>query len=269
MGEVFRQISTMSLVDVVDILTVALLFYFLFSLLRGTRSAVALRGMITLLLASFFIYFLARFAHFAALKMIFENVWIMVVLVFVIVFQNDFKKAITDIGQLRIFRALFTQSGEYVNEIVKAIRVMSARHMGALIVIERRNSLRPYADTGTAIDSNVQADLIQTIFTPYSPLHDGAIILHLDRIVSTSCILPLTDAMDLGTELGTRHRAAIGLSEETDAIILVVSEETGIVSLAINGVLERNLDLDELKRRLDTELDIVEKEEEDSDVSQS
>jgi diadenylate cyclase len=265
MQALIALVTNISLADALDILAVAALFYFIFSLLRGTRSSVALRGMITLLLASFVVYFIAKVANLASLEWIFANLWIVIVLVFVIIFQNEFKKALTDLGQMRVFRALFTQTGEHVDELVKAIRVMSTRHVGALIAIERRNALRPYAETGTPVDSVVQSELIRTIFTPYSALHDGAIIIENDRIVSAACILPLTGQHDISKELGTRHRAAIGLSEETDAIVVVVSEETGSISLAIDGHLERALTPDDLKRHLETELDIATKETAETD----
>ena len=251
-------IRGISLADAIDILMVAGLFYFIFHLLRGTRSNVALRGMITLLLASFLIYFLASTANLASLKMIFSKVWIVILLVFVIVFQNEFKKALTNLGQIRAFRVLFIQSGAHIEEIVKAVRAMSTRHVGALIAIERRNSLRPYAATGTPIDSLVQSEILRTIFTPYSPLHDGAVVIANDRLVAAACILPLTARQDLSNELGTRHRAAIGLSEETDAVVVVVSEETGAISLALDGHLERHLTAEALKRLLEGGLQLAE-----------
>lgn len=269
MREIYALISTMTPADALDILLVATFFYFIFSLLKGTRSSVALRGMITLLLMSFLIYFFARMAGLLAVQMIFENMWIVIVLVFLIAFHAEFKRALTELGQLRVFRALFTQSGEYISELVKAVRVMSTRHVGALIAIQRRNSLRVYAETGTPIDSVVRAELVRTIFTPHSvnPLHDGAVIIMGDRLVSAACILPLSATPDLSKDLGTRHRAAIGLTEETDALVIVVSEETGTISLAIDGNLERQLTPEDLKKRLETELEFFEKpEEEDSNA---
>ncbi|NQU44807.1 TIGR00159 family protein, partial [bacterium] len=264
MGELLGQITAMTFTDVIDILVIAALFYYIFTRLRETRSSVALRGMITLLMASFLIYLLARVFGLVAVSRIFENIWIVIVLVFMIVFQNEFKRALTEVGQLRAFRALFTQSGQYLVELVKAVRTMSNRHVGALIVIERRNSLRPYAETGTVIDSTVQAELIRTIFTPYSPLHDGAVIISGDRISAAACILPLTAAQDISPELGTRHRAAIGLSEETDAVVVVVSEETGTISLAVGGEIQRSLTPEELKKRLESVLEIKQKVEKEA-----
>ncbi|HNY28018.1 MAG TPA: diadenylate cyclase CdaA [Candidatus Sumerlaeota bacterium] len=251
-------ITTIEISDAFDIVVVAAIFYFILTLLRGTRSNVALRGMIIFLLACFLLYFFARLASLKSLEMILANGWIIIILVFVLVFQNEFKKALTDLGQWRIFRALFTHTGEQISELVKAVRSMSSRHIGAIIAIERRNSLRPYVDTGTPLDALANSSLIRTIFTPYSPLHDGAVILSGERIVSAACILPLTARPDISKELGTRHRAAIGLSEETDALIIVVSEETGTISLAIDGQLERNLTCEDLKKRIETELNIVE-----------
>ena len=269
MPDLLGQITSMTPTDILDITLVAAFFYYIFSLLRDTRSSVALRGMITLLVASFLIYFIARFIGLTAVSSIFENIWIIIVLVFMIVFQNEFKRALTEVGQLRIFRVLFTQSGEHINELIKAVRVMSTRHVGALIAIERRNSLRAYAETGTQIDGLVQAELIRTVFTPYSPLHDGAMILSGDRLVAAACILPLTSTQDISKELGTRHRAAIGLSEETDALVVVVSEETGTISLASEGALERFLTPEDLKKRLETQLDLLKVPEKEVGVEQT
>lgn len=257
MGSLLGLVKNIGFFDIIDILVVAGLIYSVFSLLRGTRSHVALRGMITLLLGCFLVYFVARVLDLASLRMILANVWVIIVLVFVMVFQNEFKKALTDLGQLRLFRVLFTQSGEYLDEIIKAVRVMSTRHVGALIVLERRNSLRPYTETGTPIDSVVQAEVIRTIFTPYSPLHDGAVIISGDRLASAASILPLTSQHDISKELGTRHRAGIGLSDETDALVIIVSEETGTISLAVDGLLIRPLTPEELRKRLDIELNMI------------
>ncbi len=251
-------IKNIGFTDIIDILAVTALFYALFSLLRGTRSNVALRGMITVLLSVFLIYFLARVFALDSLVMIIDEIWIILLLVFTVVFQNEFRKGLTNLGQLRWFRGLFTQSGKHVGEIVKAVRVMSTRHIGALIAIERRNSLKPHAETGTPINSIVVSELLRTIFTPYSPLHDGAVVIVNDRIVSAACILPLTDRTDLSKDLGTRHRAAIGLAEETDALVIIVSEETGTISLAHNGQIERGLTPEDLRKRLEAELSITE-----------
>lgn len=265
MQELIGQITSMTYIDAIDIVAVAACFYYIFHLLRGTRSSIALRGMITLLLASFLIYFVARVIGLTAVGRIFENIWMVIVLVFMLVFQNEFKRALTEVGQLRIFRALFSSSGEYLSELIKAVKTMSKRHVGALIAIERRNSLRVYTDTGTPIDSRLQSELIRTIFTAYSPLHDGAVIISGDRLAAAGCILPLTDSPEISKELGTRHRAAIGMSEETDALVLVVSEETGTISIASSGQLERGVSPENLRKRLEKELNITASENEEEE----
>jgi diadenylate cyclase len=246
----------MQIVDVIDILLVAGLFYLLFSLLKETRSAVALRGLIAILLISFGVFFVAKYAHLSAVAIIFERFWVIGILVFVIVFQNEFRKALTEVGQIKIFRHFFVSSGRYCDELAKAVGTMSSRKTGALIAIERRNSLKAYADTGTPIDSEISSEILRTIFAPYTPLHDGAVIIRNERIVAAGCILPLSDNPELSKELGTRHRAAVGLSEETDAIVIVVSEETGTISLAVHGDLMRGQTGESMKQKLMEILDI-------------
>jgi diadenylate cyclase len=250
MKELLAIIAGMQFSDVIDIVLVSVLFYFLFALLKETRSAVALRGLISIMILSFLGFFLAKVFNLSAVRLIFERFWIVILLVFLIVFQNEFKKALTDIGQLKVFRHFFHQSGVFLEEILKAIGIMSSRRIGALIAVERRNPLKAYADTGTAIDSAITSELVRTIFAHYTPLHDGAMIVRGDRIVAAGCILPLTNDPNLSKELGTRHRAAIGLSEETDAVVLVVSEETGSISVAVHGNLYRNQTLDSLRSQL-------------------
>jgi len=250
-------ILSIQIADALDIALVTVLFYSLFRLLRQSRSRLALEGLLTVLLLSFFAYFVANAFHLTGLRLIFERFWIIVILAVVIMFQNEFKRALVDLGQLRIFRALFQHSSAYLDEIVAAIQSMSTRRIGALIAIERRNPLRPISEPGLSLDSVVTSELLRTIFTPHSPLHDGCVVIRNERVVAAACILPLTSDMTLSKEMGTRHRAAIGLSEETDAIVLTVSEETGVISVAIGGHLERNLSAEELRRRLFEELNVA------------
>ena len=239
MREFFDLYVPHTFLDVVDVVIVTAIFYLLFSLLRETRSAVALRGLVSLLFFSFLVYFLAELADLNALTLIFRSFWIVIVLVFIVAFQHEFKRALTSIGQLRVFRVFFTESTAFLDELVQAVSAMSKQRVGALIAIERLNALRVYSDTGVAVDSVVTAEMLRTIFTRPSPLHDGAVIIFGSRIIAASCILPLSNNPTLSKDLGTRHRAALGLSEETDAVVIVVSEETGIVSLAHHGRLER------------------------------
>ncbi|OPZ18133.1 MAG: DNA integrity scanning protein DisA [candidate division BRC1 bacterium ADurb.BinA364] len=264
MRDLWRLILTIQPHDIVDIALVSSIFFCLLLLLRESRSRVALEGLLTVLLLSFVAYFFARIFNFSALELIFERFWVIIVLAVLIVFQNEFKKALIDLGQLRIVRALFKHSSEYLDEMVAAAQAMSARRIGALIAIERRNPLRAYAETGVPVDSIVSSELLRTIFTPRSPLHDGAVIIRNERIVAGACILPLSGDPNLSKELGTRHRAAIGLSEETDALVLTVSEETGIVSLAVRGALDRNFSAEELRKRLYEELNVSIKDDEET-----
>jgi diadenylate cyclase len=143
-----------------------------------------------------------------------------------------------------------------VDEMIQAVQTMASRNVGALIAFERNNPLNPYASAGKMLDAVVSSELIRTIFTAYAPLHDGALLVKGERLMAAGCILPITDNPELSRELGTRHRAAIGLSEETDAVVLVVSEETGTISLVIDGKIERNLTSETLRRRLEKELDL-------------
>ena len=262
--ELWALITGIGLNDVLDILLVSILFYFLFSLLKGTRSAVALRGLISILLVSFLIYFVARLARLSAITFLFKSFWLIGVLMFFIIFQSELRRALTEVGQIKLFRHFFKQRGEFVDEIIKAVNIMSKRRIGGLLAIERKNPLKTFIDTGVEVDSAVTSEMLRTIFSPFSPLHDGAIIIRNDRIIAAGCILPLSDDPTLSKDLGTRHRAAIGLTEESDAIVVVVSEETGTVSLAVTGGLERGLSLENLKNRLIELLEIkVEKEDEE------
>jgi diadenylate cyclase len=237
--------------DLLDIAIVAAIVFILLAILRETRSSSALQGLVGVIVGAIFLYGFARIFGLTATVMLFEKFWIVIVLIFLIVFQNEFRKALTDVGQLRLFRRIFApNSGEHLDEVLKAVRAFSRQKIGALICIERHTPLDTYADTGTRIDGLISSELLRTIFMTYSPLHDGAVILRNDRILAAACILPLANDPTLNKEYGTRHLAAIGLSQETDAAVIVVSEETGIISLAYRGKLERNHTLDTLRKQL-------------------
>ncbi|HOE96434.1 MAG TPA: diadenylate cyclase CdaA [Candidatus Sumerlaeota bacterium] len=258
MQELTTSIMNFRLLDLADILLVALFFYGIFAILRETRSFVALMGFVTFTLASLLLFLIALTWDLQAMILIFQNFWIVVVLIFLIVFQNEFRKALTDLGQLRLLRGLFpSRERDVLDEIINAVTLLAGRNIGALIVLERRNPLRSYMGSGTVLDATVSAEMIRTVFTPYSPLHDGAMLIRGERILAAGCILPLSDNPELSSELGTRHRAALGLSEETDAVVIVVSEETGTISLAENGQIQRNLKPAELRSRLEEELEIA------------
>lgn len=225
--------------DVLDILMVAFLFYHLMLLVRGTRAAQMFFGLVTILLLNV----LAELAQLSALNWILNSLRTVWVVAFLIIFQPELRKALSLIGNSGPFRRLFRlHETSHVSEIEDAVANLSRRGLGAILVLERNTGLRGVAETGTALDAALSSELIETIFTPPSPLHDGAVIVRGNQIVAAGCILPLSQNPNLERSLGTRHRAAVGLSEETDALCLVVSEETRNISLAERGNLIRNID---------------------------
>jgi len=175
-------------------------------------------------------------------------VWL---IVFVILFQPELRHALAQFGRTRYFRSFLRGEGFGVlGEVVRAIEALARERHGALVVIERNVGLRNYVETGTRVDAKVSAELLVTLFSPGSPLHDGAVILREDTVLAASCILPLSNNPRSALSLGTRHRAALGLSEEADAVVVVVSEETGAISIAYRGILRQRLTEGELRSEL-------------------
>ena len=254
-------LRTITARDALDILLVSAPFYVIFAILRGVRSFAVLWGIVSLLVLSFALYLTAKLGGLQATALVYERFWIILILVFLIIFQGEMKKALTDVGRMKLFRAFFAEETHSVGEIVKAAAEMASQKVGAIIAIERRNTLVPYLGTGTMLDAAISAEMLRSIFNHSSPLHDGAVIIRGERIVAAGCILPLTDNPRLSRDLGTRHRAAIGLSEEVDAIVVVVSEETGVISVAEEGQIERFLAPDDLQTVLERELDVRSEEE--------
>ncbi|MCU0639483.1 MAG: diadenylate cyclase CdaA [Candidatus Krumholzibacteria bacterium] len=234
-------------VDILDIIIVAFLFYRLFLLIRGTRASQMFIGLFLLIVLSI----VSQWLNLNAVNWILSSLKTVWVIAFVILFQPELRKALSLLGQNKILGVFLKveQSGT-VSEIVKACQQLSLKNIGAIIVIEQDVGLRNYIETGTPLDARVTSDLLVTIFTPPGPLHDGAVIVDKNRILAAGCILPLSQNPRLGTSLGTRHRAGLGLSEETDAITIIVSEETGMISLAMGGKLKRKLDLNTLRNDL-------------------
>jgi diadenylate cyclase len=234
-------------VDFVDVVIVAFIIYQFLRFIKGTRATQMLIGLGLL----FVLALVANFWELYGLKWIvgsFKTIWIVA---FVILFQPEIRRALAELGRSRAVRFFFRVTPvRPIKEIVRAAELLKNRNIGGLVVLEREMGLKNYVQTGTKIDALVSADLIATIFTPNSPLHDGAIIIAEDTIVAAACILPLSDSPVLDRALGTRHRAALGLSEETDAACVVVSEETGTLSLAHKGRLIRGLDAHTLEKRL-------------------
>jgi diadenylate cyclase len=236
--------------DALDILVVSLIVYRLLLAFRGTRAAQMLVGLGMLVGASF----LARRLELSMVGWLLDTLWAFWAVMLVVLFQPELRRALARLGQGRLFQAVVGASraerGELVDEIARAAVTLAARRIGALIVIERAGGLRQYAELGVPLDAVASADLLESLFLPNSPLHDGAVLVEGTRIGAAGCFLPLSRTADVARPLGSRHRAALGISEETDAVAVVVSEETGRTSLAVDGRIESPVDESALRRRL-------------------
>ena len=235
------------LLDVLDILLVAVLFYRLLILVKGTRSAQMYVGLLVIVL----IGIAAREFDLIAVKWIADSLKTVWLIAFVIIFQPELRHALAQFGRTRYFRSFLRgESYGVLGEVVRGVETLAQRRHGGLIALERNVGLRNFVDTGTRLDAKVSGELLVTLFSPGSPLHDGAVILREETVIAASCILPLSSNPRVVGTLGTRHRAALGLSEETDAAVIVVSEETGAISIAFRGQLQSDLDEGELRSEL-------------------
>ena len=223
---------TITLIDIVDLLLVSWLFYKVYIYFKGTRAGQMLAGLVFLMLASFLFNAFGLSAS-SWLVNQFQTVW---VVAFVILFQPELRRLLIYVGQTRFFQRIFrVGTSRTILSIVEAALQLQERHWGGLIVIQKETGLRSYKEQGTQLKAEVTAPLLVSIFNPSSPLHDGAVIIQNDIIESAACILPLTDSTSISPDMGTRHRAALGLAEETDAIVVVLSEESKKVSIAEDG----------------------------------
>jgi len=220
-------------------------YYGILLFARGTRGVYVLRGIILITL----IFIITKQLGFDRINWIFTKIFALSILAFLIIFQQEIRRGLANIGQRRWSR-FFLKEAEIINEITTACFLLSKKKTGALIAIERETRLENYIESGIEIDAKVNSELLITIFTPNTPLHDGGIVVAGERVAASGCLFPLTQNPKVATTLGTRHRAALGLSEETDAIVVVVSEETGGVSVAIGGRLTHDLDRESLERVL-------------------
>lgn len=234
--------------DVLDIAIVSILIYEFLKLIRGTRAAQMAAG--SLLIVGLF--YVSRLAPLQTVNWLIRNMLVYVVFAAVVIFQSDIRRALAHFGQAPFFRYFNRQEAdaETIEELVVASTMLSTHKIGAIIAVEREIGLRNYIESGIPIDAILTYDLLAAIFQPGSPLHDGAAIVQENRIAAAACFLPLTVNPRISRQLGTRHRAAIGLTEEGDAVAIVVSEETGKISLAMNGQIDRALTPDELRARL-------------------
>ncbi len=254
----FSKVSSLSfgVADILDICLIAFILYNGIKLIRETRAFQLVKGLILLGVVYMIISLIGMQASSYVFRLVFQNIFI----VLIILFQQEIRQVIEKVGTSKITSlSLFLKGnnverheivGDAIIEIGKAVQQMSDTKTGALIVMEKEQLLGDVIKTGTAVDAKISHELIGNIFYPKSPLHDGAAIVRNGRLLCAGCVLPLTKNTDISSELGTRHRAALGMSEQSDAIVVVISEETGVVSVALNGELTRNLTEFELREKL-------------------
>jgi len=234
--------------DLLDIALVSVLIYELLLLIRGTR-AVQMALSAGFLISLFFV---SRWLDLETVNWVIRNLATYVGFAIIVLFQADIRRALAHFGRAPVFRYLerVTSADETIEDLIVAATTLAGRRIGAIIAVERQIGLRNYIEGGIPLDATVTYDLLASIFQPGSPLHDGAVIIQGDRIAAAACFLPLSINPRVSRELGTRHRAALGLTEENDAVAIVVSEETGAISIALGGGLERGLSADHLRMRL-------------------
>jgi uncharacterized protein (TIGR00159 family) len=240
-------ITNVRLLDILDVCIVAFIIYHIIILIKGTRAVQMLLGLAVILA----VYMASRLGDLYTLNWFLSNFLSSIILVIVVIFQNDIRRALMHVGRNPFLGGTTTvQDTAIIEELVKATMALGNRKIGALIAVERETGINDILESGTSIDAKVSSELIRAIFMPSSPVHDGALVLQQGRLTMAGCFLPLSQGSDLNKDLGTRHRAAIGLTELADAIAVVVSEETGKVSVAVNGGMTRNLDATSLKKVL-------------------
>lgn len=236
--------------DVLDIAIVSVVLYRLLIIIKGTKAAQMLIGVLMILIASVVSGYLPLYT----LDWLLQGFWTYIMIALIIIFQPEIRRTLAKIGETPLLKA-FTSAEELkgLEEIVRASVSMANKKVGALIAIERDTDLKDFVEIGTPLDAKVSKEILVSIFHPTSPIHDGAVVIRGNRIVAAGCFLPISPAQEISKAIGTRHRAAIGLTEETDAIALIVSEETGMISMAMAGTLETHLDMGSLRDKL-TEL---------------
>lgn len=236
--------------NIVDILLVWFVLYKLITIIKGTKAVQLLKGIFVIII----VQFLTDVFGLNTLGWMMEQVLTFGFLAVIIIFQPELRRALEQLGRGRLFARSGTQEEEERKRLVQAMRksvsYMAKRRIGALISIEKETGLSEYIETGTPLDATITSELLINIFIPNTPLHDGAVIVQKNRIAAAGCYLPLSESPFIAKDLGTRHRAALGLSEDTDALTIVVSEETGAISLTYGGDIFRNLTLDEFEERL-------------------
>jgi len=253
-------VSEIKITYIIDIGIIAFVFYKLLGLIKETRAEQLVKGFLIILIISK----LSEWAKLYAINYILESTFTIGLIALVIIFQPELRKALEHLGRSQWLlsnnkKGSVEEQMRSINEIVDAVSVMSRKKIGALIVIERLIGINDIIETGTKLDANISADLLMNIFFPKSPLHDGAVIIKNNRLMAAGCLLPLSSNKYISKELGTRHRAAMGMTESSDSLIVIVSEETGAISMAVEGKLQRFLDTTTLRdlmiNTLETEKD--------------
>jgi len=236
-----------TIIDILDVLILSYLIYKLYFFLQGSRAAQMAMGLLVILFASV----LTQIFNMASMSWLFENLRTVWLVGFVVIFQPELRRMLIHLGQTRLIRMLIKGTGEQViDEVVTGTSQLARHSYGGLIVLMRNTGLKTFIESGMKLQAEVSAPLLVSIFNPRSPLHDGAVIIQDHIIEAAKCILPLSQAKDFDSSLGTRHRAGLGISEESDAFIIIVSEERGQISTAYEGVLTRNISADELRNQL-------------------
>lgn len=238
----FALFSDIKITYIIDIAIITFVFYSFIKLIKETRAVQIINGIIVILVISK----ISELLRLYAINYILQNTLTIGLIAIVIIFQPELRKALEKVGNTRWIIKTSKKAGleseHIIDEIVDAATTMSRKKIGALMVIVGKLSLNDIIETGTVVDASITSELVQNVFFPKSPLHDGAMLIKNERIVAAGCVLPLSSNLDISKELGTRHRAAIGISETSDALVIIVSEETGAISIAIDGRLQRFLD---------------------------
>ncbi len=232
--------------DLLDIILVWLVLYRLLLMVRGTRAVQILTGIGILVFA----FLLSIYLQLYTLNWIIQGFWAYLVIALIVLFQPEIRRVLAQMGEASFISFTSAKELKSFDEIIKASVSLSARKIGALIVLERLTSLQDYVEIGTQLDAKVSRELIISIFHPTSPIHDGATIIKGNKIIAAGCFLPITLRSDLDKDIGTRHRAAIALTEETDSAVIIVSEETGNISFAVTGNIEQQIDIPRLREIL-------------------
>lgn len=239
--KLFFLLSTIRISDILDIFIVSFMFYKLFVLIRGTRATQLIKGILFIFIASK----LSEFFKLYTISWILNNAVTVGFIAILIVFQPELRRILEHIGNNKLLKPVnfevATGNAKGIEELVKATYSLADKKIGALMVLERKTGLRDIIETGILLNSDISYELLMNIFIPNTPLHDGAVVISHDHIIAASCFLPLTDSKEISMELGTRHRAGIGISEKSDAIVIVVSEETGHVSICEKSSINRNV----------------------------